>query len=123
MKVLVTGGQNWDDYERILRELQKFPAGTIIVHGACKGADIIAGELAKELSFVVREYPADWTTYRRAAGPIRNRHMLNVEHTDDEPIDLVLAFHDNIGSSRGTKDMLNVATQAGIVCRLCTSKE
>lgn len=123
MKVLITGDHNWDDYARILRELETLPENTIIVHGACKGADIIAGELAKELGFTVREYPAAWSEYGRPAGPIRNRSMFKAEHLPEEPIDLCLAFHNDILNSRGTRDMINVVKSANVLYKLCTSHD
>jgi hypothetical protein len=55
------------------------------------------------------EYPAQWHKYGRAAGPIRNQQML----AEGKP-DLVLAFHDDIDGSRGTKDMVNRARRAGV---------
>lgn len=54
-------------------------------------------------------YPADWKTYGRAAGPIRNRQML----TCGQP-DLVLAFHDALEISKGTANMVKIARKAGV---------
>jgi hypothetical protein len=118
VKVLVTGDRFWDDYETILGELEKLPSGSIVVHGACRGADTIAGEIAKALGHEVRPYPADWVRYRRGAGPVRNRQMLREENLPDEPIDLVLGFHKNIKESKGTKDMLSISDAAGVQTRL-----
>ena len=43
MKVLVCGSRKWLEQKPIERELRKLPPGTIVVHGACRGADNIAG--------------------------------------------------------------------------------
>lgn len=107
MKVLVCGDRNWHDRNRIARALAKLPTGTEIIHGACRGADIIAGEEARKLGFIIREFPADWSL-GPAAGPIRNRKMLN------ECPDLVLAFHPDIKTSKGTADTVREATRRGI---------
>lgn len=88
--------------------LAKLPADTIIVHGVARGADTIAGEVAKKLGMSVEEYPADWKKFGRSAGPIRNRVML-----DTKP-DLVIAFHNNIEESKGTKDCVTEARRRGI---------
>lgn len=120
MKVLITGSRSWDDYELIHDELKKLPANSTIVHGNCKGADIIAGEIAKEMGFIVREYPADWVKYGKAAGPIRNRHMATSEHLPESPIDLCLVFHDCIETSTGTKDMVSIIDRLRIPKRLLT---
>ncbi|KKN01348.1 hypothetical protein LCGC14_1128740 [marine sediment metagenome] len=47
--------------------------------------------------------------YGKAAGPIRNKQML-----DEGQPHLVLAFHDNIEESTGTKDMVKQAAKRGI---------
>lgn len=113
-KILITGDRNWDDIPRVVEALKGYRPGTILVHGACRGADIICAAVAETLGFEVRPYPADWEKHRRAAGPIRNRQMLKEEHKPEEPIDLVLAFHNNIENSSGTADMLDCVDKAGI---------
>ena len=50
-------------------------------------------------------FPAEWKKHGKAAGPIRNRKMLQ----DGKP-DLVLAFP----GGRGTANMVELATDAGI---------
>ncbi len=120
-KILVTGDRNWDDIPRVVEELRGYRPGTILVHGACRGADVICAAVAEALRFEVRAYPADWEKHRRAAGPIRNQQMLDVENKPEEPIDLCLAFHNDIDNSRGTADMLSRVDKADIPWKLCTS--
>jgi hypothetical protein len=120
MKVLVTGSRDWSSIDVIVRELSKLPTGSIIVHGACRGADTIAGVVAEALGFEVRPYPASWNEFARSAGPIRNRYMLCAEHKRNEPVDLVIAFHADLENSTGTKDMVGIATVANIECRVIT---
>jgi hypothetical protein len=79
-----------------------------IVHGAAKGLDTVAAKIARELGYDVVPYEADWSTYGRAAGPIRNQQML------EERPNLVLSFHDDLLSSKGTKDMVKRALKAQI---------
>lgn len=114
-KVLVTGSREWDDIQRVVESLQALPPGTVIIHGACRGADLICAAVAEALGFTVRAYPANWDALGRRAGIARNQDMLNAEHVDGDPIDLCIAFHDNIASSRGTADMLRRARLAGIL--------
>lgn len=113
VKVLVCGSRKWLNQQAIERELRKFPPG-ILVHGAARGADNIAGYVGKLLGWDVRPYPAHWDAYGRAAGPIRNQEMLDKEHPDSDGlfIEHVLAFHREPGLGIGTKDMVERASKA-----------
>ncbi len=116
MKVLVCGDRNWTDGQAIERELLKLCRQTLVsrvIHGAARGADTLAGRAAKNLYIPQIPFPAQWDKYGRAAGPIRNQQML-----DDGRPDLVLAFHENIKASKGTKDMVRRAKKAGIEVRV-----
>lgn len=108
MIILICGSRDWQDKNLILSTILSLRP-TKIIHGACRGADIIAGECAKELGILVDEYPADWAKHGKAAGPKRNQQML-----DEGKPDVVVAFHDNIDSSKGTKDMVNLAKNSKI---------
>ncbi len=79
-----------------------------IVHGAARGADSMAAVLGIRLGFKVIPCPANWERFGRAAGAIRNKWM-----ADSEP-DLVLAFHRDIGRSKGTKNMVELARKRNI---------
>lgn len=76
-------------------------------HGTATGADSIADYLVRKHFPKVRvhEYPAEWRTYGKAAGPIRNRRML-----DDFHPEFVLAFANDIENSRGTFNMISLAS-------------
>ena len=64
----------------------------------------MCGYVAKQLGYQVREYPADWNGLGKKAVPIRNRQMF-----DREQPGLVLAFHNDLQKSKGTKDMVAYA--------------
>lgn len=116
MKILVTGDRYWGDRNRIYRELQQFRDGSVddadwIIEGAAPGADYAAGMAAEKLGLRHISVPALWKFYGKAAGPLRNGWMLDLEP------DLVLAFHGNIEQSKGTKDCVTQAEKRGIkVC-------
>lgn len=118
MKVLVCGSRHWTDKFSILDALADLPEGTIVVHGAADGADAMAGLAASRLGFKERPYPAKWGEYGKAAGHIRNSLMLEKEHTESEPIDLVLAFTPDLASSKGTLNMVTKAQAKGIPVRV-----
>jgi hypothetical protein len=113
MVVIVCGDRFWTDVEMIEAELRKLPKGTIIVHGACRGADTIASNIAKRLGFEVRPYPADWDEFGVRAGPFRNRKMLRQESPN-----LVIAFHKDLANSKGTKDMVEIAKAAQVPVKI-----
>lgn len=115
--VLVCGDREWDNFEVPRRVLGELPAETIIVHGNCRGADKIAGQVARyQLGLRVIPVPADWQQYGKAAGAIRNQKML-----DDYPISRVIGFHDRFDESKGTKDMVDRAERAAIPCEVFLS--
>ena len=108
MKVLVCGSRDWLDIEPIRKELSALPKDSIIIHGAARGADTLADQVAVELGLKVKVFPASWHRYGRAAGPIRNQKMLE-EHPD-----LVLAFCHDLTKSKGTADMIRRARLAKV---------
>jgi hypothetical protein len=120
MKILVCGDREWKSRETILNKLKKYGKDTIVVHGDCRGADRIGASVAEEL-FTKKPlaYPAQWDKYGKAAGPKRNQQML-----DENPdIRVVLAFHNNIKESKGTKDMIRRASKVpGIIVSLITER-
>jgi len=93
----------------MFQELAKLPVGTTIIHGAARGADRMAGEIATELGLRVVACPADWARYGKAAGLIRNRQML-----DEYKPQLVLAFVQDWANSRGTQHTVSLSQKRGI---------
>lgn len=109
MRVLICGDRNWEDVAAVEREIFcRLAPGDVVIHGACRGADLIADIVAEHFGLEREAYPADWKI-GRSAGPIRNKQML-VEGKPDE----VWAFHANIAESKGTRNMLAQAKAAGI---------
>ena len=106
-RFLFCGDRNWTDRDLIRTRLEGLASYDTVVHGACRGADRIEGEIAEELGLTVEAYPADWKRYGRGAGPIRNQQML------DSGIHTVCAFHNDILNSKGTADMCARATAIG----------
>lgn len=111
VRLLVCGDRNWTDEAAIKRVLSIYREWdeVTVIHGNCRGADKLAGKVARELGFKVEEYNADWETYGKAAGPIRNQQML-----DEGKPEYGIAFHADLASSKGTKDMVTRLTKAGI---------
>lgn len=112
-RVLVCGDRNWTDREKIfgvLRHLVRTSPGVeVVIHGDCRGADRLAGKAAGVLAIPVEEYPAKWHLYGKRAGPIRNQQML-----DEAQPTMVLAFHDDLENSKGTRDMVKRALKSAV---------
>lgn len=117
LRVLVCGSRDWKNREAIERELDKLEEKIeIVIHGSCRGADLMAEVWAKKKELPYLGIPARWKTQHKAAGPIRNAKMLR----DGKP-NLVLAFHEDIENSAGTANMVAKAKKAGIEVRIYDS--
>lgn len=75
------------------------------VSGAAKGGDRLGEAFAKQHGYTVVQFTPDWDKYGRAAGPIRNKQMINYIMESDNPI--VIAFWD--GHSAGTRNTIQLA--------------
>ena len=79
MRVLITGGRNYDDQDLLDKTLDALHAAngvTTLIHGDASGADRLAQQWAQSRGVSVEPHPADWKKYGRAAGPVRNQTML-----------------------------------------------
>jgi hypothetical protein len=116
MRLLITGDRNWRDAGRVFEALHVFldrfgrehEGGYTLISGDARGADTYADVCGQLLGFTIERYPANWDEHGRAAGPIRNKQML------DSGVDYCIAFHDDLGASRGTRDMVEKVERAGI---------
>lgn len=115
VKVLVCGSRYFENYELLKKELLKLhdTTGTsgkhkidCIISGHAKGADSLGERFAEEYNIPTKVYPADWDKYGKAAGPIRNKQMLE----EGKP-GLVIAFL--APGSRGTQNMIDQSIKAG----------
>lgn len=117
LRILVTGSRNWTDETVIAGALlgvwleHDRPTDAVVVHGACPtGADMLADRVWRRQRFPVEVHPAQWNTLGRAAGLIRNQHMV------DLGADVCLAFIR--GDSRGATHCMTRAEVAGIPVRV-----
>jgi hypothetical protein len=126
MRIIVTGSRNWSDQQVVYETLDKYindhaewefdasglPTGydlrsTVIVHGKCPtGADAMAEQWAKNKWVRTEHFNADWKTHGRAAGPIRNKEMV------ESGADVCIAFIK--GNSKGATGCAKLAEKAGI---------
>lgn len=76
-----------------------------IIQGGALGADNLGKQWAQLYEVPNKEYPADWNTFGKAAGIMRNETMLN----EGAP-DIVVAFPGGIG----TAHMVKISKKAGV---------
>jgi len=85
-----------------------------VIAGKASGVDTVAIDWAVLNWCDYKEYPADWKTHGKSAGPIRNRQML-LEGKPDE----IVAFPGN----KGTANMIAQANEAGVKCTIITYED
>lgn len=101
MKLIIAGTRTFDDYNLLKNSIDELELDIKeIVSGKSKGADLLGEQYANENLISIKEFPANWSKFKRAAGPIRNREMA-------EYADVLIAFWDL--KSKGTKSMINLA--------------
>lgn len=103
--IIVTGGRDFDDYNKVAEVLELFDIG-LIIQGGASGADSLAKRYATLADIECKTFEADWNKHGKAAGPIRNRLML-IEH----PNAVVVAFP----GGRGTANCIEQALKAGML--------
>ena len=97
-------------HQRVAAELLARSSGRLVhllLHGGARGADAAIGRAARQLGWSARVVPAQWELHGRAAGPIRNRELLQlaiaeaIAHTSPMASTsvLVLAFPGGSGTA------------------------
>ena len=109
-RVLVCGDRYWTDTETLYARLDRLPrADLVIIEGEARGADTLARQWAESRSVAYLPFPANWNLYGKRAGILRNQQML-----DEGKPHCVIAFHHNLDASKGTRDMVKRAREAGL---------
>lgn len=112
--VAVTGGRNnyyISRIENVLTRLHTERRITFLVHGGCRGADSVCRDWAERAGVYTAAFPIQqslWLIHGKAAGPTRNRLMLEVTRPD-----LLVAF----AGGTGTASCIEAAELLGIPIR------
>lgn len=109
MRIIVCGGRDFTDRAAVFAALDRLHGRrevSLLIHGAARGADLLAEAWAKEREVNYLGMPARWKKEGRPAGPQRNERMANTRPVAD----MLVAFP---GGS-GTADMIAVAEGLGI---------
>ncbi len=117
-RIIVAGGVHFNDYKALENTLDEYfkcvsKDEIEIISGHARGADSLGERYAQEHDIKCTVFPADWKKYGRAAGPIRNKKML--EYAMEQQAGLVAFWN---GESKGTKNMISIAEKAGIEVKI-----
>lgn len=105
MKLIIAGGRDFVDTNRMIEELQELvnsgniPECPELVCGMARGADMLAYSLWANNKMPIHNFPANWDKYGKSAGYKRNQEM-------GEFADAAVCFWD--GESKGTKHMIDI---------------
>ncbi len=122
VRIIIAGGRDFDDYEVLKKSVHDVIYDLVydgrcsdykceVVSGTARGADSLGEKFAVEKKFEVKRFPADWDTYGKRAGYIRNEQMAKYA-VSDGCYGVLVAFWD--GQSRGTKHMIDLANKHGL---------
>lgn len=109
MKILVCGGRNYKNKQRVFDKLDsvhKLTPISEIIQGGAWGADALAVAWATDNEIKITTYPANWEKWGKVAGSIRNAEML----AKNPNIEMVIAFP----GGGGTENMINAARHADL---------
>ena len=113
LRIVVAGSRNFDNYELLANVLKSYlednTLPVTIVSGTARGADTLGEQFARFNGYNVVRFPANWNTFGRRAGYIRNAEMAKYA-TEEKGV--LFAFWDGI--SRGTKHMIDLAERYGL---------
>ena len=107
---LVVGSRTFNDYPLMKRKLDIFlrnQSKVVIVSGGANGADSLAEQYAEENAYPTVIFPADWKTYGKSAGYIRNKKMH--EFISNFPKRGCVVFWD--GKSKGSRHSFELARE------------
>ena len=125
--VIAAGGGRdlaWS-HQRVAAELLARSGGRLVhlvLHGGARGADAAIARAAHQLGWCSLVMPAEWGHHGRAAGPIRNRELLEqaiaraVAHTSPGSIAsvLVVAFPGGAGTASLVQQARRMASRSPV---------
>lgn len=103
-KVAIVGSRSFSDWEMIKDYVYSLDGDDVVVSGGAKGVDQWAEIYAQERGLDTLIFPADWSSFGKKAGIIRNRDIVKA-------CDRLVAFWD--GKSTGTQHSIELARTAG----------
>lgn len=109
-RIIIAGGRYFDDWDLLRLKVNYYtflmePGSIEIVSGGAKGADALGERYAETNGIPIKKFIANWEQFGQYAGPTRNKEMASYATH-------LIAFWN--GKSKGTKNMIEEATKAGL---------
>jgi len=105
MDIVVTGSRYATDRRAVEFVLERILFRKIHV-GDALGVDSFAWDWAKQIEKMRQRYEADWDTFGRAAGPKRNRAMLQFAMEQSRGVLVLVAFPGGVGTRNCTEQAI-----------------
>lgn len=102
MKVIVTGGRNYLDENKIFKTLDALNP-THVIQGGATGADSLSLAWAQRTNKICTTVYASWKEHGLSAGPRRNKYMI-----EEHPEAIILAFPGGKGTANCVETALNM---------------
>ena len=116
VRVIIAGGRDFNNLELMIEKCDYYLSDAVkkgytieIVSGTANGADKLGEEYAKLRGYRIAYFPADWASFGKRAGYLRNQQMANFA-------DALIAFWDE--KSKGTKHMIDIAKRKQMPIRI-----
>lgn len=105
MRVVIAGSRSITDYAALQHAIAQTDFSiSEVVSGCARGPDSLGEQWADLNGIPVKQFPANWARFGRAAGHYRNSEMASYA-------DAAIILWD--GESRGTLDMIDKMRRAG----------
>lgn len=103
-RVAIIGSRGFPDWEMVKDYVYSLDEDDTVVSGGAKGVDQWAEIYAQERGLETLIFPADWNSFGKRAGMMRNRDIVKA-------CDRLVAFW--CDESKGTKHSIDLARAAG----------
>ena len=112
MRIAIVGSREYPNLAEVRDYVMSLPDDTVVITGGARGVDQMAEDTARARGLKVVVHRAEWDKHGKAAGPIRNRLVV-------EDCDRLVAFWDEV--TPGTKNAISQASKAGKLERVFRS--
>lgn len=108
-RVAVVGSRDFPSPLLVSEFVRSLPSGCVVVSGGSGVVDLEAAASARARGLEVEEFLADWKSFGRSAGPLRNRALVSSGLSF-----LVCFLSDPSSPSRGSASAVREARKAGV---------